>query len=54
MLREDKSIQKITALSSDKAKLESQWMTKCDEVQQKCRNVMEDMEYQVETKCEEL
>jgi len=29
-------------------------MAKCDEIQQRCREELEDMEYQLETKGEEL
>jgi hypothetical protein len=53
-LKEESYQQQLSLLSSNKSKLESDWMAKCDEIQQRCREELEDMEYQLETKGEEL
>jgi hypothetical protein len=53
-LKEESYQQQLSLLSSNKSQLESDWMAKCDEIQQRCREELEDMEYQLETKGEEL
>lgn len=53
-LKEESYQQQISLISSTKSQVESDWMAKCDDIQQRCREEIEDMEYQVETKGEEL